>query len=85
MFDELFKTNSVTFVCLKTLGEEKRALYRKGFSCLNLVFTLVDLCYQILHLVTVERCFSHQQLIANYAKCPNIHFITVASLLKQLW
>jgi len=76
--------NAILLVSLKALREEECTLNAQGIPCGDLVLPFIYFCHQIFHFVTVKRSLTHQELVTNDAKSPNVDFVGVIFFLQQL-
>ena len=85
MLIEFLDRYAIVLVHLKALDEEKACFDVDGFVQANLVSSIVNLCYQVLHLKAVERSDAHEHFIEHYTKSPRVDLLTITALFEQLW
>ena len=85
MLCQLLNRDTVDFIHLQALDKEQARLDVDGLvHSRELVATIVDLCDQVFHLVTVERCDTDHHFVQHDTHCPRIDLLVIVTLLEEL-
>ena len=85
MLVELLYWDTVVLVHLKALDEEQARLNVNRFVETDFVAPIINLCYQIFHLKTVEGRDADEHFIEHNSEGPSVDLLTITALFKQLW